>query len=168
MLLAFKSRSGITLIELMIAMLILGLGVVATLGVLFTTGIHNETNKEQALGTKACQEAMEFLTSLPYDAMHDRTTFDGPPAPPGPLTVPLGGEDFKGFILVKKPLANNQYILEFTIRDVTNSYTTKVQTDAPSAFAAMQNMGTWRMAEITVTLKVRKVNVMLKTWRRRP
>lgn len=157
-----NSRSGITLIELMIAMLILGLGIVATLGVLFTTGIHNEVNKEQALGHKACQETLEVLTATDYATMINPSSYT-------PSTVSLGTRHFKGFFLVKKPLANDQYIGEFTIRDVTSEYETQLQATAPSAKAGLPaNMPDWSVAEITVTLKVRKVNVMLKTWRRAP
>jgi prepilin-type N-terminal cleavage/methylation domain-containing protein len=157
-----NSRSGITLIELMIAMLILGLGVVATLGVLFSTGIHNEINKEQALGYKACQETLEVLTATDYATMINPGSYT-------PATVNLGTRHFKGFFLVKKPLANDQYIGEFTIRDATADYETQLQTTAPAAKAGLPaNMPNWSITEITVSLKVRKVNVMLRTWRRAP
>jgi hypothetical protein len=146
----------------MIAMLVLGLGVVATVGVLFTTGINNEINKEQALGYKACQETMEFLTSLDYATMIN-------PASYTPATTNLGPRYFKGSFLVKKPLAMNQYVGEFTIRDVTNTYDSALAASAPLARSGLpNNLANWTVAEITVTLKIRKVNVTLRTWRRAP
>ncbi len=160
-----SSTAGVTLIELMIAILVLGLGVVATLSVMMTTGVNNEISKEQALSYKACQDTTEALMAMDYASMINPNSYTLPAGRPAPVN--LGTRHFKAYFLVKKPLAFDQWIGEFTIRDVTTSYDTMMTASSAQARASfIGSLPNWTVCEIIVKLKVRKTNVELRTWRR--
>ena len=64
-----RSQGGFSLLEVMIAMAVLAIAVVGTLGVLLVTHQHNTATDEASLAHKACQEMMEQLVGMTYDTM---------------------------------------------------------------------------------------------------
>lgn len=63
------SQGGFSLLEIMIAMIILAVAMLGVLSLLLVTHQHNQSTSETALAYKSCQEIMEQLQGMNYDDM---------------------------------------------------------------------------------------------------
>lgn len=161
-------RGGMSLIEILLSMMVVSIAIITTVSVMSRTGIQNETQKNQTQATKACQETLELLLALPYDQMINPSSFDNLPGQPPPVIL-RPNERFQGFFRVKPPLADNRWIGEFEIRDMTQDWVNEIAAASPGARSALKVDADdrWLAAQITVRLRLPNVNVVL-TARREP
>lgn len=64
-----RGRGGFSLVEVMIAMVVLAIALLGMMGVLLVTHQHNASTDETSLATKACQEMMEQLVGMDWATM---------------------------------------------------------------------------------------------------
>ncbi len=64
-----RSQGGFSLLEIMIAMVVLAVAMFGVLGLLLVTHQHNQSTSESAHAYKSCQEIMEQLQAMSYDDM---------------------------------------------------------------------------------------------------
>ncbi len=159
-----KAKGGLTLIEVLISSLVVAIAVMGTLGVMTATGVQNETLKTQVVATKACQETMEMLLALPYSEMVNSGSFDNIPGQPPPIVL-VPNSHFRGFFQVKRPLADNQWIGEFEIRDITQNHLAELPATLRST-VGIAPADRWLAAEVIVRMNLKNIHVTLKTRRK--
>lgn len=70
-----RSR-GVTMVELVIAMGVLALALMALLSVFFAASTHRQASADRTQALKACQDVMERMLALPFDEMTQRVPYD--------------------------------------------------------------------------------------------
>ncbi len=86
-----RSGAGFTLIEVLIALAVLGVGVLAVAGVFVQGGLTSNSQADLTQATVVCQSKMEQLRTLDfYDSTSD-TTQAGPPYPATGTGLAVGG-----------------------------------------------------------------------------
>jgi Tfp pilus assembly protein PilV len=66
---AGRSRLGMTLLEIVIAFMVLALAIVGTMSLIVVVASHNEARAESNMAYKACQDILERLLSMDYATM---------------------------------------------------------------------------------------------------
>jgi prepilin-type N-terminal cleavage/methylation domain-containing protein len=90
----YRKQSGFTLIEVMIAVVILAVGLLALMAMQIVSIKANAFSSEMTYSTMLAQQQLETLKNLPFtDADLTGTT---PPTPPTLHTLPLPIPDSKG------------------------------------------------------------------------
>jgi type II secretory pathway pseudopilin PulG len=56
-----------TLLEIMIALVVLSIALLGVLSMMLVTQNHNQSSSERTLASKACQEVMEQVIATPYN-----------------------------------------------------------------------------------------------------
>lgn len=64
-----RSRGGFSLLEVLIAMVVLAIALLGVMGVLLATHQHNTSTSETSSAYIACQEVVEQLRAMNYDTM---------------------------------------------------------------------------------------------------
>lgn len=105
------TRGGFSLLEVILAMVVLAIALLGVMGVLLVTHQHNTSSSESSLAHKACQEVMEQLRAMSYDAMLTQNNLDfvarklHPTQPIGVVEVsdvsPAGDPDTKAEMRVR-------------------------------------------------------------------
>ena len=64
-----RSQAGMTLLEIVIAFMVLAIAIVGTMSLIIVVASHNEARAESNMAYKACQDILERLLSMDYATM---------------------------------------------------------------------------------------------------
>lgn len=109
-------RRGFSLLEVLIAMIVLTIAFLGMLGLLALLQSHNQTQHEVRWAYKGCEKAMEYLLSLQYSELL-KPEYADPSLPGAPFFVVLVSDP----LLPQRLRRDVPHVGTFLVRDVSSS-----------------------------------------------